>query len=35
MLMSRGLNKISVGVLDHISNETGFAREQIIAQDLR
>ena len=35
MLMARGLNKISVGVLDQISNTTGFAREQIIAQDLR
>jgi VWFA-related protein len=35
MLMARGLNKISVGVVDSISNETGFAREQIIAQDLR
>lgn len=35
MLMARGLNKISVGVVDQISNESGFAREQIIAQDLR
>jgi VWFA-related protein len=35
MLMARGLNKISVGVVDSVSNETGFAREQIIAQDLR
>ncbi|HEX6160478.1 MAG TPA: VWA domain-containing protein [Thermoanaerobaculia bacterium] len=35
MLMARGLNKISVGVADQISSETGFAREQIIAQDLR
>lgn len=35
LLMEKGLNKISVGVLDQISNENGFAREQVIAQDLR
>lgn len=35
LLMARGLNKISIGVVDSISNEYGFAREQIIAQDLR
>ncbi|HET7437351.1 MAG TPA: VWA domain-containing protein [Thermoanaerobaculia bacterium] len=35
LLMARGLNKISVGVVDSISNQDGFAREQIIAQDLR
>jgi VWFA-related protein len=35
LLMEKGLNKISVGVLDTISNENGFAREQVIAQDLR
>jgi len=35
LLCERGLNKISLGVVDQISNESGFAREQIIAQDLR
>ena len=35
LLMEKGLNKISVGVMDQISNSSGFAREQIIAQDLR
>lgn len=35
LLMEKGLNKISVGVVDQISNVSGFAREQIIAQDLR
>jgi len=35
LLMERGLNKVSVGVIDDVSNETGFARDQIIAQDLR
>jgi VWFA-related protein len=35
MLMEKGLNKISVGVIDQISNVSGFARDQIIAQDLR
>ncbi|HEX7152708.1 MAG TPA: VWA domain-containing protein [Thermoanaerobaculia bacterium] len=35
LLMERGLNRISLGVVDHISNVTGFAREQVIAQDLR
>ena len=35
LLMEKGLNKISVGVVDNISNINGFAREQIIAQDLR
>ncbi|HEX9983942.1 MAG TPA: VWA domain-containing protein [Thermoanaerobaculia bacterium] len=35
LLMERGLNRISIGVVDHISNVTGFAREQVIAQDLR
>jgi VWFA-related protein len=33
LLCERGLNKISVGVVDQISNTTGFAREQIIAQN--
>jgi VWFA-related protein len=35
LLVERGLNKISIGVADQISNTTGFAREQIIAQDMR
>ena len=35
LLMEKGLNKISIGVLDQISNQNGFAREQVIAQDLR
>jgi hypothetical protein len=35
LLMERGLNRLSVGVIDQISNTTGFSREQIIAQDLR
>lgn len=33
MLMGKGLNKISIGVVDQISNTTGFTREQIIAQN--
>jgi VWFA-related protein len=35
LLMERGLNKVSIGVIDDVSNTTGFARDQIIAQDLR
>ena len=35
LLMERGLNKISIGVVDQISSTTGFAREQIIASDMR
>lgn len=35
LLMEKGLNRISVGVVDDISNVNGFAREQVIAQDLR
>lgn len=35
LMMARGLNKVSIGVIDDISNETGFARDQILAQDLR
>ncbi|HVE73159.1 MAG TPA: VWA domain-containing protein [Thermoanaerobaculia bacterium] len=35
LLMERGLNRISVGVVDQISNTAGFAREQIIASDMR
>jgi VWFA-related protein len=33
LLIEKGLNRISVGVVDQISNSTGFAREQIIAQN--
>jgi VWFA-related protein len=35
LLMERGLNTISVGVVDQVSNVTGWAREQVLAQDLR
>lgn len=35
LLMEKGLNRISIGVMDQVSNSTGFAREQVIAQDLR
>ena len=35
LLMEKGLNKISIGVVDGVSFSNGFAREQIIAQDLR
>jgi hypothetical protein len=35
LLMEKGLNRVSVGVVDQISNVTGFAREQIMAADLR
>jgi VWFA-related protein len=33
LVIERGLNRISIGVADQISNTTGFAREQIIAQN--
>jgi VWFA-related protein len=33
LVVERGLNKISLGVADQISNTSGFAREQIIAQN--
>jgi VWFA-related protein len=35
LLMEPGLNKISVGVVDDVSNVNGFARDQVIAQDMR
>jgi VWFA-related protein len=35
LLCEKGLNKISIGVVDTISNVSGFAREQIIAKDMR
>jgi hypothetical protein len=35
LLMEKGPNRISIGVVDNISNVSGFAREQVLAQDLR
>jgi hypothetical protein len=35
LLMEPGVNKISVGVIDSISNVSGFARDQVLAKDLR
>jgi VWFA-related protein len=35
MLMEPGVNRVSVGVVDDVSNVTGFDRQQVIAQDLR
>lgn len=35
LLVEKGLNRISVGVVDQVSNTAGFALEQIIARDLR
>jgi len=35
LLMEKGLNKVSIGVVDQVSNTSGFAREQIIARDMR
>jgi len=35
LLMEKGLNKISIGVVDQVSNTSGFARDQIIARDMR
>ena len=32
LLMERGLNRISVGVVDQVDNTSGFARDQVIAQ---
>lgn len=34
LLMEKGTNKISVGVVDDVSNTSGFERVQVIAQDL-
>jgi VWFA-related protein len=33
LLIERGLNRISIGVVDQISSTSGFTREQIIAQN--
>jgi VWFA-related protein len=35
LMCERGLNKISIGVIDDVSNISGFDRQQVIAQDLR
>ncbi len=35
LIMERGVNRVSIGVVDDISNVTGFDRQQVIAQDLR
>ena len=35
LLTEPGLNKISIGVVDQISNIAGFSREQVIARDTR
>jgi VWFA-related protein len=35
LIMEKGLNRISVGVSDEVSNTTGFARGQVLARDLR
>ena len=35
LLMERGVNRVSIGVVDDVSNVTGFDRQQVIAQDLR
>ena len=35
LLTEPGLNKISIGVVDQISNTAGFSREQVIARDTR
>ena len=35
LLMERGVKLVSIGVVDDISNITGFDRQQVIAQDLR
>jgi len=35
LMCERGLNKISIGVIDDVSNTSGFDKQQVIAQDLR
>jgi hypothetical protein len=35
LLMEPGINRVSIGVVDDVSNVTGFDRQQVIAQDLR
>jgi VWFA-related protein len=35
LLMEKGLNKVSVGVVDDVSSVSGFAAQQVLAKDLR
>jgi len=35
LMCERGLNKISIGVVDDVTNVSGFDRQQVIAQDVR
>jgi VWFA-related protein len=35
LLMNKGRNRISVGVVDDISKQTGFERQEVLAMDLR
>ena len=35
LVMEKGRNKISIGVVDEIANTTGFERTEILAADLR
>ena len=35
LAMEKGLNKISIGVVDEVSKLTGFQRQQVLAADLR
>lgn len=35
LMCERGLNKISIGVVDDVSNISGFDRQQVVAKDLR
>ena len=35
LLMEKGRNRISVGVVDEIGNQTGFERQDVLAADLR
>ncbi len=34
LIMEKGRNRISVGVVDEVSNETGFVRQEVLAADL-
>lgn len=35
LVMERGRNRISIGVLDEVSKQTGFERQEVLAADLR
>jgi hypothetical protein len=35
LMMEKGINRVSIGVVDDVSNVMGFDRQQVIAQDLR